>query len=133
MQVDAAGAPCPDPSTPECRARGGAPGDYDTETYEIVLALLRGLRAGLARANDGRPCAVNAAGALHYGFLDRLRADGRDWSVTACHWCGSARISTPARFCRKLNVASAQSSRRAPRKRLWTVMISKQVLVDGRH
>ena len=86
--VDATGAPCRDPSTPECKTRGDKPSDYDTAKFEIVAAQLKGLRDGLARAGDRRRTAVGTAGALHYGFLDRLRADfvDLDWNVTAWHW-----------------------------------------------
>ena len=60
--------------------------DYRDAPFAIALAQLRGLDRGI-RAG-GRPGVRTTidAGWLHYGFLDRLLANGFDWDVTSWHW-----------------------------------------------
>jgi hypothetical protein len=60
--------------------------DYRDAPFAVALAQLRGLDRGI-RAG-GRPGVRTTvdAGWLHYGFFDRLRANGFDWDITSWHW-----------------------------------------------
>ncbi len=69
---------------------GAAPGDYDTEKYTIVKALIKGMLAGL---HDGSPTSSSivqtsqsGTTSLDSGFLRRLIDDGVNFDMTGYHY-----------------------------------------------
>jgi hypothetical protein len=65
---------------------GAARSDYDFHKYAQYCELLRGLSEGV---HDGDPAArrvIDAAGWLHFGFMDRLVDDAVPFEIVAWHW-----------------------------------------------
>ncbi len=68
---------------------GASATDYDAAKYERVRRALVGLSAGAREGDPAIRRIINTAGWYHYGFLDRLVADGVPFEVVGLHWYSS--------------------------------------------
>lgn len=68
---------------------GAAASDYDEAKYQRVRRALAGLAAGVREGDPAVQRIINTAGWYHYGFLERLVADGVPFEVTGLHWYSS--------------------------------------------
>lgn len=68
---------------------GAAASDYDAAKYERVRRALAGLAAGVREGDPAVQRIINTTGWYHYGFLERLVADGVPFEVTGLHWYSS--------------------------------------------
>jgi len=64
---------------------GESPGDYDTGRYNVVRSAISGMIDGINSADPNAQVAVGIAG-IHFGFLERLAADGVRWDITSEHY-----------------------------------------------
>jgi Ca2+-binding RTX toxin-like protein len=60
--------------------------DYNTTTYTMSRGLINGMYSGIHQADPTSLGVVDNAGWFHFGFLDKLAADGVKWDITAEHW-----------------------------------------------
>lgn len=65
-------------------ATGENKADYDLAKYNRCRGSIRGMRAGFKSIIPGVQVGVGIAG-IHFGFLDRLKADGVRWDITTWH------------------------------------------------
>lgn len=68
---------------------GAVASDYDAARYERVRRALAGLAAGVREGDPAVQRIINTSGWYHYGFLERLVADGVPFEVTGLHWYSS--------------------------------------------
>ncbi|HYI71934.1 MAG TPA: hypothetical protein VEX87_19395, partial [Skermanella sp.] len=67
-------------------ASGALASDYNNAPYAIARGLIKGMYDGAKGADATAKTVVDDAGWHHYGFLQRLAADGVKWDITAMHW-----------------------------------------------
>lgn len=65
---------------------GALASHYDDAQYGIVRGLIKGMYDGIKQADPTAKTVVDDAGWHHYGFLQRLAADGVKWDITGMHW-----------------------------------------------
>lgn len=80
---------------------GASPADYDTFKYTRIMHALRGLADGVHENDPSIQRLINTAGWYHYGFLDKLVADGVPFEVIGWHWYSS--MGSISRVMQKLS------------------------------
>lgn len=65
---------------------GALPLHYDDAKYAVNRGLINGMYDGAKGADPTAKTVVDNAGWHHYGFLQRLAADGVKWDITGTHW-----------------------------------------------
>lgn len=68
------------------RSPGLSVTDYDAHKTTIVASYLKGLAKGIKSIEPKAKIIINTAGWVHYGFLERLIAEGVEFDITGYHW-----------------------------------------------
>lgn len=65
---------------------GSLASNYDNALFAIMRGLIRGMYDGCKQGDPTAKTVVGTAGWHHYGFLQRLWADGVRWDISCFHW-----------------------------------------------
>lgn len=68
------------------RSPGLSTTDYDDGKVKIVAAYLKGLTAGIKSIKPAAKTIINTSGWVHFGFLEKLIAEGVTFDIVGYHW-----------------------------------------------